>query len=294
MVEGLDKSHMRPLQKEAYLCSARCCDSAPSQAALQQCCQVGVGRGVPARMHALHFGRPMQGLRMSPTRALPNPVLATPFPGLRAAGGCCKPDDQQQHSGVSGGLQQTLWQAGSRASPNWGQPLNGESHVGPTPQSHRSHAIGYCPASPCRTDFSGACSAAKTGRRSSCRRSPAKRTLRRRRTCSPTAPPTAHRWEHSAWGLGKGAAWARQAALCPHAIACPCLHHQHQHKPPGKALCRSSWAPGDAHAAAPKYCVPSVAPFTLHWPWPLEPQEYEKQVPKLHKDLVARLKQLEK
>jgi hypothetical protein len=37
MVQQLDKGHMRPAQKESYLCSAQCCDSAGSQAELQQC-----------------------------------------------------------------------------------------------------------------------------------------------------------------------------------------------------------------------------------------------------------------
>jgi hypothetical protein len=38
MVDQLDKNHMRHLQKDSFLCQAKCCDSAPSQAALQQCC----------------------------------------------------------------------------------------------------------------------------------------------------------------------------------------------------------------------------------------------------------------
>ncbi|EFN54999.1 hypothetical protein CHLNCDRAFT_134813 [Chlorella variabilis] len=38
MVDQLDKQAMRPLQKASFLCQAKCCDTAPSQAALQQCC----------------------------------------------------------------------------------------------------------------------------------------------------------------------------------------------------------------------------------------------------------------
>ncbi|PRW57344.1 hypothetical protein C2E21_4029 [Chlorella sorokiniana] len=37
MVDGLDRSMMRPLQKESYLCMAKCCDSAKDQAELQRC-----------------------------------------------------------------------------------------------------------------------------------------------------------------------------------------------------------------------------------------------------------------
>lgn len=37
MVAQLDKGTMRPAQKESYLCSARCCESAGTQAQLQQC-----------------------------------------------------------------------------------------------------------------------------------------------------------------------------------------------------------------------------------------------------------------
>ena len=37
-MDQLDKQAMRPLQKASFLCQAKCCDTAPSQAALQQCC----------------------------------------------------------------------------------------------------------------------------------------------------------------------------------------------------------------------------------------------------------------
>jgi hypothetical protein len=36
MVGVLDKSHLRPMQKESYLCMSRCCDSAAMPADLQQ------------------------------------------------------------------------------------------------------------------------------------------------------------------------------------------------------------------------------------------------------------------
>ena len=36
-MDELDKQALRPLQKEAYGCMARCCDTAPTQQALQQC-----------------------------------------------------------------------------------------------------------------------------------------------------------------------------------------------------------------------------------------------------------------
>ena len=38
LVTGIDKSHFRPLQKESFLCQARCCDSSANQAALQAWC----------------------------------------------------------------------------------------------------------------------------------------------------------------------------------------------------------------------------------------------------------------
>ncbi|KAK2079220.1 hypothetical protein QBZ16_002911 [Prototheca wickerhamii] len=39
MVVDLDKTTLRPVQKESYLCMARCCDSADSPVQLQQCVQ---------------------------------------------------------------------------------------------------------------------------------------------------------------------------------------------------------------------------------------------------------------
>lgn len=39
MISQLDKSSLRPMQKESYLCMAKCCDSSPSPTQLQQCCQ---------------------------------------------------------------------------------------------------------------------------------------------------------------------------------------------------------------------------------------------------------------
>lgn len=39
MVIGLDRSNLRPIQKESYLCMARCCDSADGPVQLQQCVQ---------------------------------------------------------------------------------------------------------------------------------------------------------------------------------------------------------------------------------------------------------------
>lgn len=38
MVGVLDKQHLRPLQKDSYLCMAKCCDAAGTPADLQQCC----------------------------------------------------------------------------------------------------------------------------------------------------------------------------------------------------------------------------------------------------------------
>lgn len=38
LVSGIDKSHFRPMQKEAFLCQARCCDSSADQGALQAWC----------------------------------------------------------------------------------------------------------------------------------------------------------------------------------------------------------------------------------------------------------------
>ncbi|KAL6780528.1 hypothetical protein F751_1365 [Auxenochlorella protothecoides] len=45
MVTRLDKDNLRPVQKESYLCMARCCDTAAGPAELQQCanrCEQGV------------------------------------------------------------------------------------------------------------------------------------------------------------------------------------------------------------------------------------------------------------
>ena len=36
MVSSLDKTHLRPLQKESYLAIAKCCDVAPGLPELQQ------------------------------------------------------------------------------------------------------------------------------------------------------------------------------------------------------------------------------------------------------------------
>ena len=38
LVNDVDKSHFRPLQKESFLCQARCCDSARTQADLRNWC----------------------------------------------------------------------------------------------------------------------------------------------------------------------------------------------------------------------------------------------------------------
>lgn len=35
MVASLDRDHLRPLQKESYLCMAKCCDSANTPADLK-------------------------------------------------------------------------------------------------------------------------------------------------------------------------------------------------------------------------------------------------------------------
>lgn len=35
-VERLEGGYLRPMQKQAFLCSAKCCDSSSSQQALQQ------------------------------------------------------------------------------------------------------------------------------------------------------------------------------------------------------------------------------------------------------------------
>lgn len=45
MVGVLDKQHLRPMQKDSYLCMAKCCDSANTPADLQQWC-VGDSRGL--------------------------------------------------------------------------------------------------------------------------------------------------------------------------------------------------------------------------------------------------------
>ncbi len=39
MISALDKNHLRNLQKESYMCMARCCDTAATAADLQHCCQ---------------------------------------------------------------------------------------------------------------------------------------------------------------------------------------------------------------------------------------------------------------
>lgn len=38
MISVLDKSHLRKLQKDSYLCMASCCDSSDSARSLQDCC----------------------------------------------------------------------------------------------------------------------------------------------------------------------------------------------------------------------------------------------------------------
>ena len=38
LVSGIDKSHFRPMQKESFLCQARCCDSSADQGTLQAWC----------------------------------------------------------------------------------------------------------------------------------------------------------------------------------------------------------------------------------------------------------------
>lgn len=38
VVTSVDKSHFRPMQKESFLCQARCCDTTSNQAALQAWC----------------------------------------------------------------------------------------------------------------------------------------------------------------------------------------------------------------------------------------------------------------
>ena len=37
-VEDMERTHLRPLRKESYLCAARCCDTAPNHAALVDWC----------------------------------------------------------------------------------------------------------------------------------------------------------------------------------------------------------------------------------------------------------------
>lgn len=39
MISQLDKSSLRPMQKESYLCMSKCCDTSPTPNQLQQCCQ---------------------------------------------------------------------------------------------------------------------------------------------------------------------------------------------------------------------------------------------------------------
>lgn len=39
MISVLDKNHLRHLQKESYMCMARCCDTSATAADLQHCCQ---------------------------------------------------------------------------------------------------------------------------------------------------------------------------------------------------------------------------------------------------------------
>ena len=41
MVSKLDKTTLRPLQKESYLCMAKCCDTAPGPSELQEWCVPG-------------------------------------------------------------------------------------------------------------------------------------------------------------------------------------------------------------------------------------------------------------
>lgn len=38
MARSLDKAHLRPLQKESYLCMAKCCDTAQDPGQLQEWC----------------------------------------------------------------------------------------------------------------------------------------------------------------------------------------------------------------------------------------------------------------
>lgn len=47
LLTDLDKRHLRPMRKESFLCSAKCCDSATSNEQLQQCvnsCGAKVGK----------------------------------------------------------------------------------------------------------------------------------------------------------------------------------------------------------------------------------------------------------
>ncbi|GAB4819062.1 hypothetical protein N2152v2_006108 [Parachlorella kessleri] len=37
MAHKLDKEHLRPMQKDAYQCMAKCCDTAPTSTELQKC-----------------------------------------------------------------------------------------------------------------------------------------------------------------------------------------------------------------------------------------------------------------
>lgn len=38
MVTHLDKAHLRPMQKDSYLCMAKCCETSPDTNSLQNCC----------------------------------------------------------------------------------------------------------------------------------------------------------------------------------------------------------------------------------------------------------------
>lgn len=63
MVSKLDKTTLRPLQKESYLCMAKCCDTAPGPQELQEWCVQG-WRLHPGRL-SVRLGRLNDSLHSS-------------------------------------------------------------------------------------------------------------------------------------------------------------------------------------------------------------------------------------
>ena len=154
MVNGLDRTTMRPLQKDSYLCMAKCCDRCGSAGAAALNRWPGTTAGAAERRRAVCAAAAAQH-NLDGTRRASNPALTPPArppprrpqrqgPGgaaallrqLRAARAGGQLADQRQHQGVPGepGRQAGSW---GRGGGGWA-PVRGRAGPAPADASARS------------------------------------------------------------------------------------------------------------------------------------------------------------